>query len=212
MAEKDSSNPWLSIPAGDYEAHMASPSVRQLQFLNRVFLEVLTEHSPRSIAVVGCATGNGFEHLARIQAERVVALDINAAYLGLLRNRFAGSVRGLGVVRADAASCEFRPRSFDLVHGALVLEYVDPAIVVEKISRWLRPGGVFTVVLQLPVRGHAVVSETEFASLKRLEGFMTLVDPGDLRSLAARRGMPEVTSREETLESGKSFFVGCYRR
>jgi hypothetical protein len=42
----NSDNPWLSIPAADYEAHMASPEVGQLPFLNAVFMETLTKLRP----------------------------------------------------------------------------------------------------------------------------------------------------------------------
>ena len=63
VKEQAMTNPWLTIPAEDYEAHMASPEVGQLQVLNQLFKMVLEEHRPESLAVLGCSTGNGFEHI-----------------------------------------------------------------------------------------------------------------------------------------------------
>jgi hypothetical protein len=57
-------NPWLSIPAADYEAHMADPAVRQTPFLDAVFARALAAHRPQTVAILGCATGTGLGHLA----------------------------------------------------------------------------------------------------------------------------------------------------
>ena len=56
-------NPWLRIPASDYEAHMALPQVSQTQALNKLMASSLAQYTPRSLAVIGCTTGNGFEHI-----------------------------------------------------------------------------------------------------------------------------------------------------
>jgi len=54
------SNPWLQIPAEDYEGHLSVPNVDQLQMLNKIFANVLNEVPPQSIAALGCTTGNKF--------------------------------------------------------------------------------------------------------------------------------------------------------
>lgn len=204
-------NPWLSIPAADYEGHMGSPGVGQLQFLSRVFGELLAESNPASLVVLGCATGNGFEHVRPERVRRLVGLDINREYLEVCRERYAARIPGLELVCADLASFELEPRSMDLVHAALFLEYVDPAVVVEKASRWLRPLGLFTVVLQRPSVKGGTVSETGYTSLKILEPVISLVAPESLSGLAGRYGFLEARSKSVTLESGKTFFVGVYR-
>ena len=167
-------NPWLSIPAVDYEGHMGSPGVGQLQFLSRVFGELLAEVDPASIAVLGCATGNGFEHVRPERVRRLVGLDINREYIEVCRERYAAKIPGLELVCADLSSFELEPASMDLVHAALFLEYVDPAAVVEKASRWMRPPGLLTVVLQRPSAKGGTVSETGYTSLKILEPVINL--------------------------------------
>ncbi len=56
-------NSWLDIPLADYESHMALPYVAQAQLLSDLFAEALQELSPESVALLGCAGGNGFEAL-----------------------------------------------------------------------------------------------------------------------------------------------------
>jgi len=205
------SNPWLSVPAADYEGHMGSPGVRQLEFLSRTFGELLAEFEPAAIAVLGCATGNGFERVEPGRIRRLVGLDINHEYLDLCRERYANRIPVLELVCEDVASFEFESRSMDFIHAALFLEYVDPAVVVEKASRWLRPGGILAAVLQLPVEKRGNVSDTGFTSLMTLEPVIALVEPGHLECIVQRYGFSRVKSARETLGSGKEFFVGVYR-
>jgi len=52
-------NPWLHIPASDYEGHMSSPHIDQQQFLAQIFQESLSKYDNASMALLGCTTGNG---------------------------------------------------------------------------------------------------------------------------------------------------------
>ena len=205
------SNPWLSVPAADYEGHMGSPGVRQLEFLSRTFGELLAEFEPAAIAVLGCATGNGFERVEPGRIRRLVGLDINREYLDLCRERYAKRIPGLEFTCEDIVSFELEPRAMDFIHAALFLEYVDPAIVIEKASRWLKSRGIFATVLQLPSESCGAVSDTGFTSLKALEPVITLVEPEQLERILQRHGFSRVKSARKALESGKEFFVGVYR-
>jgi SAM-dependent methyltransferase len=199
------------VPAADYEGHMGSPGVRQLEFLSRVFGELVGEFDPESLLLLGCATGNGLERLGPGRLRRLVGLDINPEYLEICRERYAGRIPGLELVRADFASFDLEPASIDFVHAALFFEYVEPAAALTKISRWLRPRGILAAVLQLPHGSGGNVSETEFEGVKVLEPAIRLVDPGIFVRLAREAGFAEIRSSRETLESGKAFFVGVYR-
>lgn len=211
MDGNDIPNPWLSIPASDYEGHMASPGVEQLQFLNGLFRDLIEELRPVHLAVLGCATGNGFEHIDPGITRKVTGIDINRRYLNVLRERFSAKIPDLELIGADLGSCDYEPESFDLVYCALVLEYVDPGPLIQKVAGWLRPEGILAVLLQLPSKGHCRVSETEFTSLKRLESIMDLVEPETVRRLAEMAGLFEVRSNRQKLSSGKEFNLGLYR-
>ena len=45
---------------------------------------------------------------------------------------------------------ELEPAAFDLVHAGLVLEYVDWSLLLPRVAATLKPGGILSVVLQLP--------------------------------------------------------------
>lgn len=208
----DRNNPWISVPAAVYEAHMKSPMVRQEQFLSDVFRDLLVRHRPGAVAVLGCATGNGFEHIDPRVTRRVVGIDINAEYLAILVERHARSTPGFRAILCDIAACDLDPGPLDLVHCALFLEYVDPRIVLAKVSKWLRKGGVMSVVLQLASAGQEKVTDTEFKEiLRRLEPIMRLIDPDHLAELASEAGFRRDTAEIRTLETGKRFLVTEYR-
>ncbi|MFZ0727814.1 MAG: hypothetical protein WAM61_18680 [Desulfobacterales bacterium] len=60
---------------------MALPEVAQARALNELSASAINQYSPASLAVPGCTTGNGFEHIDISQTKRVVAIDINPDYL-----------------------------------------------------------------------------------------------------------------------------------
>ena len=144
-------NPWLKIPAADYEGHMSSPSVAQQSFLAQTFKESLESHDSSTIALLGCATGNGLEHVDRDVTRRVTAIDINPEYLAKLRQCYGVSVPGLEIVETDLETCVIENQTFSLIFAGLIFEYLDPRKLLCKINGWLRSGGVLVTVLQLPV-------------------------------------------------------------
>jgi ubiquinone/menaquinone biosynthesis C-methylase UbiE len=201
-------NPWLEIPADDYEGHMTQ--VGQLQALDRILAEVLAEVRPARLALPGCTTGNGLEHVDSSVTELVLGVDLNPLYLRTLQRRF-GALHGLHLVLADLRRFSVRPASFDLVHAALLLEYVDPAVALPEMARWLRPGGALSVVLQLPSAESAPVSETPYQSLKALALVMRLVASEELERIATGCGLSEERSWRVPLPRGKAFWVGLFR-
>ena len=203
-------NPWLSVPAADYEAHMAAASVGQLPVLSRILRDDLERHRPRALVVPGCATGNGFEHIDLVVTSRIVGIDVNGEYLGILRERHARRLPGLELLHADLLEALLEPAAFDLVHAALVLEYVDPAPALARMAAWLRPGGVLTVVLQEPSPDAPPVSRTPFRTVLALEPLLRLVDPALLALQATKLGLVPLDTERVPLPQGKSFLVARY--
>jgi hypothetical protein len=74
-------NPWLDIPLGDYEAHMALPAIGQSQLIADELDILVRTYAPSSVAILGCAGGNGFERLIDTSVSRVVGIDINPQYI-----------------------------------------------------------------------------------------------------------------------------------
>jgi len=65
-------NPWLDIPLGDYEAHMALPAIGQSQLIADQLDILVRTYAPSSVAILGCAGGNGFERLIDTSVSRLV--------------------------------------------------------------------------------------------------------------------------------------------
>jgi len=189
---------------------MNSPAVGQLQFLSSVFKSVMSEYHPTRVLIVGCTTGNGFEHIDFDAVEHVAAVDINPEYLSVLRERYNGYMQKIELVCSDINACAFQPKAFDLIHCALLFEYVDPAETVRNIARWLSCTGVLTVVLQLRDDVLKKVSDSPFSSLKRLDAIMHLLEPEEFNEIALSNGLEQVRNEVTQLQSGKKFSTAVY--
>jgi len=211
MGAKDADNPWLTIPAADYEGHMGAAGVDQLAPLREIFADLYARVRPARLAVLGCGPGNGLDVVDPTVTRRFAGVDLNADYLSLARQRQARLGPIATWICASVESCDLEASGFDLIHAALLLEYVDPAAVLPRIAGSLAPGGVFSVVLQLP-GGDGRISATGFATLQTLSGLMRLVDPADLRRLATGAGLVEQSSRAVPLARGKSFWAATFAR
>ena len=206
------SNPWLTIPADEYVGHMSSPDVGQYQVLNRLLRDALGGVRPRSVLVLGCAMGNGFEHIDPAVTSRVVGVDINPGYLRRLVERFPHPAFALDVRCFDLAAYTFEPAAFDLVHAALVFEYVEWPLLLPRVVGTLRPRGVLSVVLQRPSQATPAVTPTRFTSVRSLESVFRFVEPDDLVADATALGLHLESRCTERLESGKAFEVLRFRR
>jgi SAM-dependent methyltransferase len=205
-------NPWLDIPAADYEGHMSHEAVGQSQALNQLFAEIMVTFEPRRLAVLGCATGNGFEHIKPEVTESVIAVDINADYLELLEQRYGSNLSGLEVVCVDAVKAKIETDSLDHVHAGLIFEYVTAEPLLKRIASWLKTGGVLSVVLQLASADSGPVTDTPYETLRLLDPAMRLVDPAELAAKAEDFGLSERKSLDIALKQGKKFRVIYYVR
>lgn len=204
-------NPWIEISPEEYDGHMSSPSVNQFGFLSDCFRQALVEYSPSHVAIVGCGTGNGLEHIDNSCTKITTVIDINLEFLEKLRQRFENKISGLEIVHDDLCECELDQR-YSLVFVALVFEFLNPKILLSKISRWLNSDAVLKVVLQCPNPTLPDVSETKYKSLKKLNKIVNLVDVEYFRNECACHGLVEIDRSLKTLKSGKSFYIGTYKK
>jgi ubiquinone/menaquinone biosynthesis C-methylase UbiE len=205
-------NPWLQIPACDYEAHMALPEVAQTQALSKLMASVLKEYTPESLAVIGCTTGSGFEHIDHAHTHRAVGVDVNAAYLAVLKERFGGKIPRLELIEADITAPDFEFNPVSMVFAALVFEYVNVEVALGNIARCLAPGAVLVVVLQLPSPESAPVTATRYKSLELLAPILNLVSPSEFSRMCSTFGLQQIKTDSIPLKKGKAFFVGFYRK
>lgn len=204
-------NPWLTIPLEDYEGHMAMPDVGQAKMLMSEFEELLTTYTPTSVALIGCAGGNGFEGAAKAGVARLVGLDINPTYIASAKARYADRMRGLELYCADIEGNMPELRPVQMIYGALVFEYVDITKALKNLRAICTPDGILAALLQLPKEGAASISPSPFVTLKELGSIMRLVAPDDFRMAAERLGFDFFSQKLIILESGKQFSLQLFK-
>jgi len=212
MERENKMNPWLNIPAEDYESHMSLPDVAQAQALNSLMASALKAYRPDSFAVMVCTTGNGFEHINPSHTRRAIGVDINTAYLTALKKRFAGRLPCLELVEADVASANFQVGPVSMVFAGLIFEYVEVADALSSIYRSMVPGGILLSVLQLPSPDASPVTDTRFESLAMLAPIMNLVAPSEFSGICISAGLKLINSDTMPLKKGKAFFVAIYQK
>ena len=204
-------SPWLRIPVRDYEAHM--DRIGQSEALREIFARACMETRPRRLLVLGCSAGGDFPLVDPAVTRLLVGVDLNPAAIEEARRR--GAERCCAEVRliaGDVLDVALPDGGFDLIHAALVLEYVDPARLFERIVRWLDPQGACVTVTQTPVPGIAAVSCTGQDSLHLLSSTMTLRTPEQVEAMALRAGLRRCGARDVPLPGGKQFAVAEFRR
>lgn len=204
-------NPWLDIPLADYEAHMALPTVGQARLIADELGTVVKSHSPLSVAIIGCAGGNGFDRVVGTTVSRVVGLDINPEYIEQARSRYDGRIPGLELYVADIQASDSLFDPVDLIYVALVLEYVDLARTMSVLGRHCKPDGVLAVLSQLPHETMAHVSPSPYASLQLLAPKMRLVSQQELQRQASLAGFAPQSSRTAVSAGGRRFRIDEFR-
>jgi predicted TPR repeat methyltransferase len=200
-------NPWTVVPAIDYEAHMGPAGADQLAPLSQLFQEVYLSAQPDRLLFVGCSTGNGLEHVDPSITKRAVGVDVNLQYLGIARQRFFHLGPTLELYCAEIEKFRQAPGCFDLIHAALVLEYVQPEVAVRRFAEWLAPGGTCSVVVQLP-GGSA--PEPVNRAMQIIAKAMHFVDPAELTRLFEEHGLAKRREKKVQVKHGKTFWLGVF--
>lgn len=203
-------NPWLAIPAEDFESHMAT--IGQSAVLCEFFSTVYAERMPRRLAVLGCTTGSDIQHVDPSATEMIVGVDINSGYLDLARERLRALGPKLQLVHGDVFQVDLPAVAFDLIHVALLLEYVDPLTPFRRIHRWLDSDGICSVVTQEPTVGASAITATSYQSLQLLAGRMSLRNAGEVATLATQAGFRLVHTQTIGLPSGKSLVNSIFEK
>jgi len=202
-------SPWLDVPLEEYEGHMAWPSVGQAQLLGDALSLSIERFSPQSVAILGCAGGNGFERISP-SVLRVVGVDINSQFITQTSARFRGRFKELELLAGDIQSDETSFAPVDLIFAGLLLEYVSVETVVTRVPSMLRASGHLVTVLQLPNAGHSTVSPSPFSGVKPLGEVMHFVLPSHLQEVAEARGLVQLESHTVASVAGKQFQVQVF--
>jgi hypothetical protein len=203
-------NPWLNIPLEDYEGHMSSPGVAQLNALADLFEETLTYCRPESVAILGIAGGNGLDRIDLRVTKRVIGIDIHGGYLDAVRRRYPQLPLRLLCLDLEHDQVDEEPVA--LVHAALILEHTGIEQCLQNAASLVAPGGHLTVVLQLPSPLQAEVSPTRFAAMRSLSACFHFVDPAKLQEALQSIAFNVRHRTRCELPSGKAFWLGIFGR
>ncbi len=204
-------NPWLQIPLADYEGHMALPSIAQAQMLGGQLESLALEYLPSSVALVGCAGGNGLEQLNPEKVTRVVAIDINPDYVRQTVIRHSQRFDRFEPYCVDVQSERLAFGSVDLIFAPLIFEYVDVSVALRELRRNCHESTILAAVLQLPGTTHEQISPSAFAGVRTLASSMHLVPPEHFRSMAVLAGFIHLRSAAFRSPAGKPFCLEIFR-
>lgn len=203
------SNPWLNVPLSDYEGHMNSPEVQQLVALSDLFAETLARCTPDSVAILGVAGGNGLERIDSKVTRRVVGIDVNPRYLGTVRQRYS-RMPGLELHCVDLSNEVALPEPVQLVFAALLFEHTGIGRCLDNALSLVAPGGILSVVLQLPSSIAQGVAPSAYPSMQNLKPHFSLIDPDSLCRTPEPRKFRLTHQIRRELPAGKSFWMGFF--
>jgi SAM-dependent methyltransferase len=204
-------NNWLDIPLADYEAHMALPAIGPSQLIADELDILVRTHAPSSVAILGCAGGNGFERVLDTGVRRVVGIDINPRYIEEARQRHAKRVPGLELLVGDIQTSARLFEPVDFIYAALVFEYVDAARAMSLVRRHCKREGILAVLSQIPHETMSEVSPSPYTSLQLLEPAIHLLAHEELHRHATQVGFTPENTRNILSPGGKQFTVETFR-
>ncbi|HSR09158.1 MAG TPA: class I SAM-dependent methyltransferase [Bryobacteraceae bacterium] len=205
------SNPWLNIPLADYEGHMRSEEVQQLDALSELFAAALERYQPTSVAVLGAAGGNGLDRIDSNVTKRVVGLDLNHRYLDEARKRYAGTCN-LSLHCVDLADELVNLEPVHLVHAALIFEHAGIDRCLENAVSLVNDGGALCAVLQLPSPAEQEIGSSDLSSILALKDNFTLVDPIRFQRKLTGVGFQLVHEVFRPVPAGKALWMGAFER
>lgn len=140
-------NPWKEIPLADYEAHMRSETVLQLQALNAIMKDQFSQSPAKTVLMLGIAGGNGVEHVDWNRTEQVIGVDINPEYIQQCACRYPnlqGRLSLLCLDVTDETAIKLLPTA-QLVLADLIIEYLGYSRF-QDVIQWTSPETVSCVI------------------------------------------------------------------
>jgi hypothetical protein len=183
------SSPWLAIPLADYERHMSAASVAQAAMLADTLRLLVEAYRPKSLTLLGSAGGNGMECIDPLVTRRVVAVDINAAYLRECSARHAARFDKFEAVHCDLSAGLPFADPVDLVYAALVVEYIEQDSFLDYAPLLVTNDGRIAFVFQNHDGRESTVTDSGVLSVQTLGQVHTPVDVAKVMDVLQTRGM-----------------------
>ena len=202
-------NPWLEIPVFDYESHMFE--VGQSHILGLLTQQALKRYQPETFFLPGCASGNGLEFIDNSVTSQVFALDINPDYLRIAELKYRHLIPKFHAICCNLEIDKLAVKNIDLAFCGLVLEYVNPSIVLPKIINTLKSDGNLVIVIQKN-NNASFVSKTKYTSLQKLSQIAEDLAPEEIDAICRQQGLLKIHSDEVPVNDNKAFLVMDYKK
>jgi SAM-dependent methyltransferase len=136
---------------------------------------------------LGCSSGAFLESL---DPDR---WQLHAVEMSAVSAKIAEQRSSAKIFVGDVLEAPFRPESFDVITCFDVLEHVyKPREVLAKVAKWLKPGGIFYVLVPNVDSAESRVFGTYWHGLE-LPRHLFHFSPASLRNMAKRAGLCEVS-------------------
>jgi len=140
-----------------------------------------------SLLDLGCSSGSFLEYL-KDQPWELHGIEMSADCARIAEER-----SGARVFVGDIVEARFAPESFDVITCFDVLEHLhEPRRVMTKVREWLRPGGIFYVLVPNIDSAEARVFKSYWGGLE-LPRHLFHYSPASLRYLASSVGLHEIS-------------------
>lgn len=196
-------NPWQDIDIKDYENHMNSGSVLQLQALNKITKQQLDDHDCKTVCFFGIAGGNGLEHITNNKYTKVFCIDINSQYLDVCKKRYSNLGDALCIMETDLSDVNAVIPKAEFVIANLLIEYIGIKAFVEQIKK-AEPNFVSCVIQNESIDSFVSKSGYE-EELHKLDSIYTFVAIDELVSKMGIAGYECTQQSKSVLPNGKSF-------
>ena len=196
-------NPWQSIDLSDYEQHMRLDSVMQLQTMNAMMRTQFADHPNGTLMILGIAGGNGLEHIAPGNYERVIGVDVNADYLEATARRYPQLADTLTCIHADLTHGDEVKRlpHADTVVANLLIEYIGYDCFTHVIDH-VAPTHV-SCIIQINLEDGWVSDSPYLHAFDDLEQVHHLMEEPALAQAMATIGYQTTARAEQPLPNGK---------
>lgn len=140
---------------------------------------------------LGCSSGSFLEFM------RSESWDLYGIEMSAKEARTAEAKSGASVYAGNVLDAAFRPESFDVITCFDVLEHLyDPLQVMVKVTEWLKPGGIFYVLVPNVDSAESHVFGSYWHGLE-LPRHLSHFSPASLKHLAASVGLREISLKTQ---------------
>ncbi len=140
-------HPWEKIDLNTYEKHMSTAAVYQLQTLNKITEEQLTDYNSTTVSILGIAGGNGLDIINNAVMKKIYCIDVNGKYLEAVKIRYSCLLDVLEFICCDLTNNDVILPVSDLYICNLIIEYLGIETFAKLLKRsWYNMNKVSCVI------------------------------------------------------------------